>query len=119
MLELLPSWPEGVVDMRRYVIERQYLVPVYEHILVEAPNFEAACRKAVDDIEEPWGDTPQTDYSSPRPTTIERAVEVLDATDIDTEGLSHLLYNAGLDPLPIPREFTEDIDCASSSVGFV
>ena len=104
--------------MPRYVIERQYLVPVYEHLLVEAASFEDACRQALDDIEEPWEDNAETDYDNARPTTIERAVEIPDLTDVDAEGLSHLLYNAGLDPLPIPDEFTEETDGPAISVGF-
>jgi hypothetical protein len=107
--------------MPRYVIERQYLVPVYEHILVEAPTFEAACRRAFDDIEEPWGDHAKTDYENSRPTTIELAVKVPDSDDFDADGssLSYLLYEAGLEPLPIPPEFTEEIDDPDVSVGFV
>jgi hypothetical protein len=108
-------------NMPRYVIERQYLVPIYEHVLVEAPTFEAACRKAMDDTEEPWGDNAKTDYENSRPTTIELAVQVSDSNDFDAydSSLSYLLYQAGLEPLPIPREFTEEIDDADISVGFV
>jgi hypothetical protein len=105
--------------MPRFVIERQYLIPVYEHILVEAPNLGKACRKALDDIEEPWGDNAETDYESARATTIERAVEVPDPTDVDAEGLSNLLYDAGLDPLPIPREFADEADEPGTDAGFV
>ena len=35
--------------MPKFVIERQYLVPMYQHILVEAETFEAACELAVSD----------------------------------------------------------------------
>ena len=42
--------------MPRYVIERQYLLPVYEHLLIEAPNFETACREALDEIAHPWSE---------------------------------------------------------------
>ena len=108
--------------MPRFVIERQYLVPVYERILVEAPTFEEACRKALDDIEEPWGDNAETDYESARPTTIERAVELPErvlADTADDRALSHCLYDLGLDPLPIPREFGDEADGSGGSVGFV
>jgi hypothetical protein len=107
--------------MPRYVIERQYLVPVYEHILVEAPTFEAACRKAADDTEEPWGANATTDYESSRPTTIECAVELPqpEDSDADNASLSYLLYEAGLEPLPIPHEFADEGDGASAGVGFV
>ena len=32
--------------MPKFVIERQYLVPMYQHIVVEAENLEKACKKA-------------------------------------------------------------------------
>jgi hypothetical protein len=42
--------------MPRFVIERQYLLPMYQHIVVEAQNLEEACKKGIsDDID--W-DTP-------------------------------------------------------------
>jgi hypothetical protein len=31
------------------VIERQYLVPMYQHIVVEADNLEEACKKGISD----------------------------------------------------------------------
>ena len=105
--------------MPRYVLERQYLVPVYEHILIEAPDFETACRRALDEIEEPWGDSAETDYESARSTTIERAVEIPETADVDGSSLSHLLYTAKLDPLDIPDELAEDLDSTSIAVGFV
>ena len=87
------------------IIERQYLVPVYEHVIVEAQDFETACRDALDEIKQPWGDDTKTDYESSRPTTIERAVKAPNWTDLDADefSLSYLLYDAGFDPLPIPR----------------
>lgn len=105
--------------MPRYVIERQYLVPVYEHIVVEAPDFEAACRRALDEVDEPWGDSVETDYESARPTTIERAVEVPGSVDVEVNSLSHLLYTAGLEPLDIADEFAEKSASADSAIGFV
>lgn len=105
--------------MPRYIVERQYLVPLYEHILVEARDFETACRRALDEIDEPWGDSVETDYESARPTMIERAVEVPASIDVAAESLSHPLYSAGLEPLDIPDEFAEESDGADSAVGFV
>jgi hypothetical protein len=86
----------------------------------KAPSLKAACRKALDDIEEPWGDFAETDYENARPTTIERAVEVPDCVGADLYGCSpaHLLYDAGLDALPIPAEFA-DCEEAATEVGFV
>ena len=33
--------------MPKFVIERQYLVPMYQHVVVEAETFHAACEIAV------------------------------------------------------------------------
>ena len=55
--------------MPRYIIERQYLLPVYQHLAVEAPDLDTACRKALDDGEHDWEDA-QEDYESSRPATI-------------------------------------------------
>jgi hypothetical protein len=35
--------------MPKFVIERQYLVPMYQHIVVEAETLEEACVKAISD----------------------------------------------------------------------
>jgi hypothetical protein len=98
-------------------------VPVFEHILVEAPNFEEACRAALDDIEQPWGEDARVDYECARSTTIERAVEVPNPVLSDlSAGVwspSHLLYDAGLDPLPIPAEFSDESGATGISIGFV
>jgi hypothetical protein len=61
------------------------------------------------------GDAAEEDFDNARAVTITHAVE-LPATQpgfVDSDegpydvGLGHLLYNAGLDPLPIPAEFTD------------
>jgi hypothetical protein len=111
--------------MPRYVIERQYLVPIYEHILVEALDLEAACRAALDEHAHPWGNDTKTDYSDARPTTITQAVAVPDdvGSGIIAEGRSDyqdldlLLYHSGLPLLPIPGEFTDD-SRANEAIGF-
>jgi hypothetical protein len=33
--------------MPKFVIERQYLVPMYQHVVVEADNLEAACKEGI------------------------------------------------------------------------
>jgi hypothetical protein len=54
--------------MPKFVIERQHLVPMYQHIVVEAENLEEACKKGIsDDID--W-DTQEMDCDSARATTI-------------------------------------------------
>ena len=57
--------------MPKFVIERQYLVPMYQHIVVEAENLEEACKKAItDDID--W-DTQKMDSDGSRATTLTSA----------------------------------------------
>lgn len=102
--------------MPRYVIERQFLVPIFEHLLVEAPNLDAACRQALDDYAVPWGDDSTIDYDSARPVTIAQAVELPDEVgpeplaggEPDHHVLSALLYDSGLELLPIPAEVGEE-----------
>jgi len=49
--------------MPKFVIERQYLVPMYQHIVVEAENLEEACKTGIsDDID--W-DTQEMDCDRP------------------------------------------------------
>jgi hypothetical protein len=40
------TWRNPVL---KFVIERQYLVPMYQHIAVEAESLEEACKKGISD----------------------------------------------------------------------
>jgi hypothetical protein len=113
--------------MPRYVIERQFLVPMFEHIFVEAPSFEEACRRAVDDYAEPWGeDGAKADYDNARPTTVAQAAEIPEDLypelrsrgDADNYDLSLVLYDSRLDLLTIPDEFEEPAEAPGDKVGF-
>jgi hypothetical protein len=67
--------------MPKYVIERQYLVPMYQHIAVEAESLEEACKKGIsDDVD--W-DTQEMDCDGARRTTITSAKAVPDGYDVD------------------------------------
>ena len=67
--------------MPKFVIERQYLVPMYQHIVVEAETLEEACRKAItDDID--W-DTQEMDSDGSRATTLTNAKVIPDGCDVD------------------------------------
>ena len=67
--------------MPKFVIERQYLVPMYQHIVVEAETFEAACELAVtDDIA--W-DSQKMDCDNAHKTTITEAKVIPDGYDVD------------------------------------
>ena len=83
--------------MPKFVIERQYLVPMYQHIVVEAENLEEACVKAIsDDIH--W-DTQEIDSDSARATTITEAKMVPDGYEADQ---THSLIIASRDPKGLP-----------------
>jgi hypothetical protein len=97
--------------MPRYIIERQYQLPVYQHLAVEAPGLDTACREALDDGEHNWEDA-QEDYESSRPATIVAAVEITSEEEwvIATKSQyerSGLMYDGRHEPIEIPAEFTE------------
>jgi hypothetical protein len=102
--------------MPQYVIERQYLLPIYEHLLIEAPNLDAACREALDEFAHPWSEAAEQDFDNARTGEITRAVELPDPVprplweddDLSDYPLSRLLYSSGLEPLSIPAEFVGD-----------
>jgi hypothetical protein len=113
--------------MPKFVIERQYQVPMYQHIVVEAENLGAACELAVsDDID--W-DTQEMDSDCARRTTITAAKLVPDGCDMspvrsliiasgDPKGLpldmlsfATFLYENEAETGPlleIPEQFTDD-----------
>jgi hypothetical protein len=98
--------------MPRYIIERQYLLPVYQHLAVEAPDLDTACREALDDGEYDWEDA-QKDYESSRPATIVCTVEIASEEEwvIATKSQyerSGLMYDGRHELIEIPREFTEE-----------
>ncbi|MGA8401898.1 MAG: hypothetical protein WB697_18560 [Stellaceae bacterium] len=113
--------------MPRYIIERQYLVPMFEHILVEAPSLEAACREAIDDLAQPWGDGAELCFDDARETTVTCAVELPDTLEPelrpgngdDRDTLSSLLYCSELEQLPIPQECRHGGEAPEPGVGFV
>lgn len=113
--------------MPKLVIERQYLVPMYQHIVIEAETLEKACAMAVsDDIS--W-DSQEMDSDNARATTITEAKVI--PVEYDVDALQHVLI-ASTDPrgrslgmlslatflyedeaktgplLEIPAEFTDD-----------
>ena len=67
--------------MPKFIIERQYLVPMYQHVVVEADTLEAACDMAVtDDIA--W-DTQEMDCDNARATTVTQAKAIPAGCDVD------------------------------------
>jgi hypothetical protein len=97
--------------MPRFIIERQYLLPVYQVLAVEARDLDTACREALDDGEHDWEDG-QEDYESSWPTTIVSAIEIASEAEwvIATKSQyerSGLMYDGRHELIEIPREFTE------------
>jgi hypothetical protein len=85
--------------MLKFVIERQYLVPMYQHLVVEAETLEEACKKGIrDDIN--W-DTQEMDCDSARGTTITEAKIVPEAYEADQV---HGLIIASRDPKGLPLD---------------
>jgi hypothetical protein len=65
--------------MPKFVIERQYLVPMYQHIVVEAESLEEACKNGIsNDID--W-DTQEMDSDNARQTTITNVKVIPDALE--------------------------------------
>ena len=82
--------------MPKFVIERQYLVPMYQHIVVAAETFDAACELAAsDDIS--W-DSQEMDCDNARATTLTAAKAIPDGCAVDP--VQHMLI-AGRDPIGI------------------
>jgi len=97
--------------MPRYIIERQYLLPVYQHLALEAPDVESACRQALDDAEHDWEDA-QQDYDSSRSTKIMAAIEIASEEEWVIANESQyercgLMYDGSHELIEIPREFSE------------
>jgi hypothetical protein len=85
--------------MPKFVIERQYLVPMYQHIVVEAENLEEACKKGIsDDID--W-DSQEMDCDSARVTTITETKIVPEGSEADQ---AHSLIIASRDPKGLPLD---------------
>jgi hypothetical protein len=85
--------------MPKFVIERQYLVPMYQHIVVEAENLEEACKKGIsDDID--W-DTQEMDSDGARATTLTNAKVIPDGCEADQ---TRSLIIASRDPNGLPLD---------------
>jgi hypothetical protein len=67
----------------RYVIERQYLLPIYQHLIIEAGSAEEACRKAIE--HDDWEDAKE-DGDGARETTITALRPVPDGQEPDNLG---------------------------------
>jgi len=84
--------------MPKFVIERQYLVPMYQHIVVEAENLEEACKKAISSEDIGW-DSQELDCDSAGATTITNAKMIPEGYEVDAV---HSLIIANGDPRGLP-----------------
>jgi hypothetical protein len=67
--------------MPKYVIQREYLLPVYQYLIIEADTFEEACIEAAGP-EHDW-DNAEEDYDGSLPTTITNAKVVPEGARTD------------------------------------
>jgi len=74
--------------MPTYVIQREYLLPVYQYLVIEADTFEEACAEVVGP-EHDW-DNAEEDYDGSLPTIITNAKMVPDEATTD-----HYLIEGG------------------------
>jgi len=74
--------------MPKFVIQREYLLPVYQYLVIEADTFEEACAEAVGP-EHDW-DNAEEDYDGSLPTTITNAKVLPDGAATD-----HYLIEGG------------------------
>jgi hypothetical protein len=59
--------------MPKYVIERQYLLPIYQRLIIDAPDITTACQEAVEDDD--W-ESAEEDGDGSGATTINAAREI-------------------------------------------
>jgi hypothetical protein len=88
--------------MPTYAIAREYKLPIYQHLIIEAPDLATACHQAIE--HDDWQSSSE-DYDGCGPTYLTAAVEVPEhRTDEDA---GHLLYS-DLPALEIPAEFADE-----------
>ena len=59
--------------MPKFVIERQYLLPIYQRLIIDAPDITTACQEAVEDDD--W-ESAEEDGDGSGATTISAAREI-------------------------------------------
>jgi len=55
--------------MPMFTVERSYLVPVYQHVTVEAADVGTACTAALDEVANPW-ENDKVEYEIARETSV-------------------------------------------------
>jgi len=94
--------------MTKYAIEREFLLPCYEHVIIEADSLEAACEKATfpDCDDDDWVCGFEQDTDAPQPIYVTRIVELPDGYD-ETDA-ANVIYDDGFATSPIPEEYTKE-----------
>jgi len=89
----------------KYVVERQYLLPVYQHLVIEADSAAEACRKAID--HDDW-ESAKEDGDGARKTTITALRQVGEGQEV--EDLGYFLYGERPNEAAeaVPAQFAED-----------
>ena len=83
------------------------------------------CRETLDEVAHPWSVDAEQDFDSAQPVTLTQAIEPPEESAAELQigdtpnhaGLGHLLYTAGLDPLPLLAELAEEVEDAET-LGF-
>jgi hypothetical protein len=92
-----------------YAIAREYKLPIYQHLIIEALDLVTACRQAIE--HDDWQSSNE-DYDCCGPTYLTAAVEVPEHRADEDPGA--LLYS-DLSALEIPAEFADEDERKPSS----
>ena len=108
--------------MPKYVVERQYLLPVHQRLVIEADTIEEACEKAID--HDDWEDAVE-DGDGARATSINAVKRIpanVDVADLDfdpedptsqnTYSLGRFLYDGYTSTIhsDVPVHFAEALN---------
>ncbi len=91
----------------KYAIERQYLLPVFQHLVIVADTVDDACHQTVE--HDDWQDA-REDCDSAHATTITAIWPVPDDVADDAIDPTGILYGEGADSLPIPEQYAGAAD---------
>ena len=59
--------------MPKYVIKRQYLLPIYQRLIIDAPDITTACQEAVEDDDWESAEETETAQALRRSIKLERS----------------------------------------------
>jgi hypothetical protein len=94
--------------MPKFVIERQYLLPIYQRLIIDAPDITTACQEAVEDDDEEDGDGSGATTINAAREIPEGLIEQIERGNIHS-GTFLYVDEAKTGPhLEIPAKFTED-----------